>query len=470
MTDKSKKVRVISLKEAADINKNNVAYFTLTDGSVAVIKKEGKGFSQNYNSQKDDFSKYKRNYGNNNNNSNIDYKKEKAQTGKSIYENYKDKNEIRNFGNYKRRNEISQDSNKSSGEKYGGKYLSQKEQISGISPDKGYSYRGQIYGSRNYQEYNKEKSNYGRKYQSQKDQNSNKSQDQSYSYKNQIYIGCNSGQNQKRNINPNSDALQKIQFKRYQNQNNRNNYQEKNKTNLNSYINNNINANIDNNKFHNQIFRTSEISSDKSKSQYIQNQNINTQSYIRMFRNPNNYSKKFKNNNINYKCKIIEAIPVKLCDNYNPKMRNYSHPKPQYVQPYLNPDIIIQEIKLVQINNFGKKSNINFARQYNTNYINQYNSQIKDSFNDFDNLEDYIQQENFRNDPFYTNVELKYSDISFEQNTGLLKNKNRQVRKYESPFNNIEKNNINKNDDSKIRLKRRQNNIINSNNFKDSVK
>ena len=36
----SNKVRIISLKEAADVNKKNVAYFTLTDGTVAVVKKK----------------------------------------------------------------------------------------------------------------------------------------------------------------------------------------------------------------------------------------------------------------------------------------------------------------------------------------------------------------------------------------------------------------------------------------------
>ena len=54
---------------------------------------------------------------------------------------------------------------------------------------------------------------------------------------------------------------------------------------------------------------------------------------------------------------------------------------------------------------------------------------ITDSFHDFDNLEDYEQQRDFGNDPFYKNIDLKYSDISPEQSTGLLKNKNRQVKK-----------------------------------------
>ena len=541
MSDKTKKIRVISLKEAADINKKNVAYFTLTDGSVAVVKKDGKRFSQNYNTQKDDYSKYDRNYGNNNNYSNTDYNNE----------SYKDKNEIRNSGNYKRRNENSQDSKKGYGEKYAGKYQNeqksnispsqkysykgqmydsknnqeyykeqnnygrnyqlQQEQYSSSPPSKGYSNKGQIYDTRKNQEYNREQNNYGRNYQYQKEQNSSKYPNEGYFYKRQMYDTKNNKEyyqeynkeqnyynnnirskyqneqklssspsykrqiytNSEQNQNSNLDVPQKFQFKRYHNQNNRSNSQEKNKTSTNSNINNNINTNISSKKFHNQIFKTTEISSDKPKSQYKmnnRNQNVNIQSNKQILRNRNNFSKYNKKNSINNKCQIIEAIPVKLCNNYNPQMRNYSHPKPQYVQPYLNPDIIIQEIKLVQINNFGKKSNMDYGCQYNTNYINQYNKQITDSFHDFDNLEDYDQQIDFHNDPFYKNVDLKYSDISVEQNTGLLKNKNRQIKKYERPFTNIEMKNKNNNDVSGSRLIKRQNNLNNNCKFKESGK
>ena len=188
-------------------------------------------------------------------------------------------------------------------------------------------------------------------------------------------------------------------------------------------------------------------------------------------RNKNNYLKKNKNKNssTSYRSLIFEAIPVKLCDNYNSQLRNYSHPKPQYVQPYLNPDIIVQEIKLRQSNNFGKKSNMDFAGQYNTNYLIQYNKQITDSFHDFDNLEDYDQQRDFRNDQFYRNLDLKYSDISLEQNSGLLKNKNRQFKKYERPFTNIEIKKS-KNDVSGSKLIKRGNNQINNHKFKQSGK
>ena len=60
MSYSSKKARVVSLKEAADINKKDVAYFTLTDGSVVVIKKDENNESESNNTQKEGFSRYKR--------------------------------------------------------------------------------------------------------------------------------------------------------------------------------------------------------------------------------------------------------------------------------------------------------------------------------------------------------------------------------------------------------------------------
>ena len=55
----------------------------------------------------------------------------------------------------------------------------------------------------------------------------------------------------------------------------------------------------------------------------------------------------------------------------------------------------------------------------------------------FDNLDEYEEQSDFRQDPFYKNVELKYSDIS-----GIggdrLRSKNYQSKKYSRPFTNVE--------------------------------
>ena len=85
-----------------------------------------------------------------------------------------------------------------------------------------------------------------------------------------------------------------------------------------------INTNNNNNNQNNQtkINLNSNYSIQKIKNSYPNNDNIN----INM-------------GNINEKSgyQIIEAIPVKFCE--NPQIKNYSQPEPLYVEPYLNPNI-----------------------------------------------------------------------------------------------------------------------------------
>ena len=50
MNNNNPKVRVISKKELEKINRNNVAYFTLTDGTVAVVKKDNEKNKKEINS------------------------------------------------------------------------------------------------------------------------------------------------------------------------------------------------------------------------------------------------------------------------------------------------------------------------------------------------------------------------------------------------------------------------------------
>ena len=76
------------------------------------------------------------------------------------------------------------------------------------------------------------------------------------------------------------------------------------------------------------------------------NNNIQSKNNI----NPNYSFCKIKNSyqnnnniNINNGYQIIEAIPVKFCQ--NPNIRNYSQPEPLYVQPYLNPETICAELE-----------------------------------------------------------------------------------------------------------------------------
>ena len=61
MSYSSNKVRIISLKEAEKINKENVAYFTLTDGTVLVKRDENE--EQNYNMENEKpFPKYRKQF------------------------------------------------------------------------------------------------------------------------------------------------------------------------------------------------------------------------------------------------------------------------------------------------------------------------------------------------------------------------------------------------------------------------
>ena len=86
---------------------------------------------------------------------------------------------------------------------------------------------------------------------------------------------------------------------------NKNNFQNINKYNTNQINNNNIQSKI----------------------------NLNSNYSIQKIKNS------YQNNNINEKSgyQIIEAIPVKFCE--NPQIKNYSQPEPLYVEPYFNPNI-----------------------------------------------------------------------------------------------------------------------------------
>lgn len=91
----------------------------------------------------------------------------------------------------------------------------------------------------------------------------------------------------------------------------------------------------------------------------------------------------------NYKCQVIEAIPVKFFNDYdyNSRMRFLSPVKPLYVHPYLNPDIIITKIKLDDNDNFIQQSNIGYGytRGINNN-LNSYRNNISRNDNKNKNL------------------------------------------------------------------------------------
>lgn len=427
MDDKLNKVRVISLKEAADINKKNVAYFTLTDGTVAVVKKESQGISHNYNSQNNDLPKYKKNLRNNKSyiGTRKDYKIENNE-----YEIYKVKN--RNLGiDDDRRNETNPSIQKFeknysyNGQIYNNNNLEYNEgkkyqnlRNINISPEKSFSYRSLIYSNQNR---NNEPTNISREYIRQ--QNIKNSQEKGYSYRQNIY----------QNTNLNQAEYNKYRKKLI--------VQEPN----NAYYNNsNSYKNIYNENFNG-------MSKNRAKSQNMI-QNIRTQPNKNIIKINTNENDDYYQNNNNYKYEFIEAIPVKLCKNSNPQIKKISHPKPQYVQPYINPTFVIQEIK------FKKNNNIDFARVYNI----EFNKKVTNSFNNFDNDD----QRDFRNDYLYKKADLKYSDLSVEQGGGLLKNK--VSLKNIRPFDNVKIKNNNTNN-SGFRVIRSQNNKNKNCNFKESV-
>ena len=77
-----------------------------------------------------------------------------------------------------------------------------------------------------------------------------------------------------------------------------------------------------------------------------QNDNINSNYSIMKIKNSNQNNININNQNLNQNntdYQIIEAIPVKFCE--NPQIKNFSQPEPLYVQPYYNPEIIFSEVQ-----------------------------------------------------------------------------------------------------------------------------
>jgi hypothetical protein len=150
--------------------------------------------------------------------------------------------------------------------------------------------------------------------------------------------------------NPKSSIYQKYKLKK--NENNINNYTNINNANNNKKIeenrvidtkykinlNNNINNNINKNNIHiPQINNKNNNNINITSKQNYENKNIINRVY------ENRIITNRVNNNIeNSKYQIIEAIPVKFCE--NPEIRNFYQPEPLYVQPYFNNNITFTNI------------------------------------------------------------------------------------------------------------------------------
>ena len=537
MSYRSKRVRTISLKEAEQIDKKNVAYFTLTDGSVLVKKEENQEneTKNDNNTQKEGpFSKYRKKFRN--------FRTNNTEEENNTQENKTNKIEESNKKQNKYQNENYQETQENNnGKKFFRRRFHKEENTTNDSPEKGYSNKSQIYGNKNEKESNKE-------------QNKNESQEKEYSYKNQIYENKEEESNKGRfgfrrrlqasqekkeeSESPNKEKEKGYSYrsKIYDTSENKildppekekgNSYKrkiydtsendiknsenekekgysfkgkiydtseninlnppentEKIESNFRKYKNfkkgsqeeknaNNNNKN-DDNENQKEIYKRSQ----KYKRANNENANINSEnqqlknydySLLRSYNGNSkirNYNSQLKNKNTNdnyqddknYRSEEIIAIPVKFCDDFKPNMHNNSYSQVLYVEPYFNPDIIITAIKFAPNNGFGNQSNISYSGVYNKNGNNIFNSQLTSSFNDFDNLEEYNGQGDFRNDPQYKNVDLKYSDISIEKGE-ILKSKNNKERRYQRRFENAQTNNNNEN----IEVTKSQNNQINN--------
>ena len=180
-----------------------------------------------------------------------------------------------------------------------------------------------------------------------------------------------------------------------------------------------------------------------------------------------------------FKVKVLEVIPVKLCDNNNIN-KHKSNNSSQLVYPFFNTEVMEPDLSprnnkshlqphQRRLFNYSQTSTLN--NNTNDNRINSFeqelnilNKQITDSFNDFDNLEE--DQEDYQNEELYKNCDLKYSELSLGQGGGKLKSKNNRRQNYMRPF---AKPQINKrNVASEFRYVKAKPNDYNNQNIKES--
>ena len=406
----NEKVRLISVNEANNLELDKIAYITLTDGTVAVLKKEGQKKIQDLYPQNGNNVEPQNSYNNNNQN----FRQQYSINNEIQQNNFNSNNQMNQLPNCQQKLNIELNRNN-------------------INPPEEVYYQDNIYENPNIPQMNQHYiRNIPRNY-------NNQFSHQVHSYyesnENQYYDNLSNIQNIQRSpVYPDNAQPQKLR-------------------NFNSmrmprskYVNQNVNQNQDQNQqfSQSQYFYQNQYKSPPKSQYYIQNQNnINDNRTI---------YKKFGNsiyiNNaqtprepITYKYKLIEAIPVKFCDISNLN-RNKTQINYQLVEPYFNQQIFISEPispKSFQYQpqpiNFSQSSTLNnndnkfnsFAQEE----INIFNKQTTDSFNDFDHLEE--EPYDYQNDELYRNCDLKYSELSLEQGGGKLKSSNIR-KKYMLPL------------------------------------
>ena len=160
--------------------------------------------------------------------------------------------------------------------------------------------------------------------------------------------------------------------------------------------------------------------------------------------------------------KIVDGVPVKLCDNCTlMKHKTQLMPSSRLVYPFYNSQIIESDSIYPQNNRYQyqyQTSSLNYP--YN-NKINSFEQDIR-VFNSFNNLDD---PKDLRNEGIYKTYELKYSKVTGGPDLAKLKNQNIPRRELIRP---VSKPLINKrNQTSRFRYIRVQPNSYTTQSYKD---
>ena len=160
------------------------------------------------------------------------------------------------------------------------------------------------------------------------------------------------------------------------------------------------------------------------------NQNLNNKTNIGQKPISNIAQSMSPNQNTKFKYKFLESTPVKICDcNTGIHRHNKST---QYGLPFSSSQGIEQVLVSPKINQYqNKRKPLNYFQNNtinNNNYdnrvnssepeLNIFNNQVTDSLNDFDNLEE--EQVEFRNEEPYKNYGFKFNEIPIIKSGGKI--------------------------------------------------
>ena len=441
------KVSLITLKEASNLDLNKIAYITMTDGSVAVLTKEGEKIIQKYKPQDEKFSSPNQKM-NLNSKPNMKTNAPQKTLGNKTPTNPPQK-DIDDQNNILRNPEMPEEKlfyNKfnqnvnNNNIKLGGVGSARYNLNTNFNNSNNIDMKKLRYFS-NYKEPNRiVLNNYlspstTSYYPSTMPYEANKT----------FTLGNLNNVNAPNPTIMNPPQYQRQQFIRYNNPENQEIYQEPN-----------IKSNYQN-------YQQSAKYIYSLQNKYP-NQNRNSQINFTHFDDLNNLTQPISPRGEERPIyKIVDGIPVKLCDDCHLiKHKTQLNPSTRIVYPFYNSQIIESDTVY--------PSNNRYQYQYQTSSVNYpYNNKINSFeqdihvFNSFNNIDE---PKDIRNEGIYKTYELKYSKITGGPDLGKLKNQNIVRRELIRP---VSKPLLNKrNQTSRFRYIRIQPNNYTSQNVKDS--